>query len=528
MNINIKSIFKQLTHSPKDFPVETFLSIVFFCFAVYYTKHETWSDASILLFFVPLMALTFCLHSVNRWAYVISGFVFVPLMVIDLQPFIMTYGFAFTYVLAAILLVVGNRRMDNKSFAAHVLHVVMQGFFALLISGMLTIAVEAVIASFFYIFGIDNDWHIYQYVLEFIWFVIASQLYCMFIRKDEYKVSEPAHVLQIILNFIFSPAVIVYTVILYAYFIKIVMEWDLPKGGVAWMVMAFVTASLAGCLMQHILTKRYYDWYYSKFGLIAIPPLIMYWIGSVYRINLYSFTESRLYLLLAGLLMTLFVIMLQWRKSRKFQLMALISGVTICLFTYVPYISAKNIGLMCQKKKMHRQMKELNLLDKKTGKLCGNIEIKKIVKDSLLCAKYADAFSSIEYVRTEMGKETFDSIYGNSEYSVYSFMYGKDVVALDDYYRKGAIDLRGFDMLLPSDKYSCEYRNGIVRISNYNSLVLEYPINAEIKKNPQLLDDKDKLLVHSNDSLMLVLNSISIQDSEVIDISYDFILLRKR
>ena len=285
MNAKLKSLWQLLLQSPRRFPFEMALGVVFFIIAVWDLQSSTWNETAtrmesavngdILWFFVPLMALTFWLHRVNHWAYIASSFLFLPLMALDLKPFLWTYGFGFTYVLAGILLIVGNKRMNNRPFAAHALHVVTQLFFGLLITGILNLAVLAIVASFFYIFGIDEPKHLYEHIIQFIWFVLAPQVCCTLIRQNEDEVSEPFKVLRLILNFILSPAVIIYTIILYTYFIKIVFEWDLPKGGVAWMVMAFITATLVGRVAQSILSQRYYDWFYNRFTLIAIPPLIM-------------------------------------------------------------------------------------------------------------------------------------------------------------------------------------------------------------------------------------------------------------
>ena len=307
MKEKLKNILRLLLRSPREFPVEAFMGLAFFAIAAWNTGYAQWDEAlhqmvsgvneDILMLFVPLLVLTFWLHKVNRWAYVVSGFLFLPLMALNLKPFLMTYGFGFTYVLAAILLLVGVKRMDNRSFAAHALHVVTQLFFGLVIAGIITAALYAIFGSFFYIFGIKEPDNFYIYLWEFVWFFIAPQVCCTLITQDEDEVNEPARVLQLILNFILSPAIIIYTVILYAYFIRIVLEWDLPKGGVAWLVMGFVTVAMAGRLMQYVLKQHYYDWFYRNFTWIAIPPLILYWVGSIYRIRLYSFTESRFYLI---------------------------------------------------------------------------------------------------------------------------------------------------------------------------------------------------------------------------------------
>ena len=542
MNTKLKSLMQQLLQSPRRFPVEFALGSVFFVIAVWDSETSVWNETKaqrisavngdILWFFIPLMVLTFWLHRVNRWAYLASFFLFLPLMALDLKPFLLTYGFAFTYVLAGILLIVGNRKMNNRPFAAHALHVVTQMFFGLLITGILNLAVMAIVASFFYIFGIEEPKHLHEHIIEFIWFVLAPQICCTLIRQNEDEVAEPFKVLRLILNFILSPAIIIYTVILYTYFIKIVFQWDLPKGGVAWMVMGFITVALVGRVAQSILSQRYYDWFYNRFTLIAIPPLIMYWIGSIYRVRLYSFTESRFYLMVAGVLMTLFVLMLWKERTRKYQLMALIFGTAIILFTYIPGISAKSIGLSCQKQRLTRLISELKLTDAKTGKLSDEIDIKRIKQDSLLCEQYRDVTSVIGYVQNEIGTDEFKKQYGEWSHSEYNFYFNKSKDPFDDdnwYERKKPVDLGDYSIMLPENKYTCNFGNKKVIVKNNDVVVLEYPINSIIRQDTMLLHHPEKLLTYRNDSLMLVLQSISIEDTVVTDVrSYDFQLFKKQ
>ena len=544
MNTKVKTILQQLLQSPRRFPVELALGVVFFIIAVWDSETREWSEKTaeyvsavngdILWFFVPLMALTFWLHRVNRWAYYASFFLFLPLMALNLKPFLWTFGFAFTYVLAAILLIIGYRKLDNRSFAAHALHVVTQMFFGMLISGILYMAVLAIMSSFFYIFGIDEPKHFYEHIAQFIFFVLAPQVCCTLVRQNEDEVVEPFKILRLILNFILSPAVIIYTVILYTYFIKIVFEWDLPKGGVAWMVMGFITAALIGRIAQSILSQRYYDWFYNRFTLIAIPPLIMYWIGSIYRIRLYSFTESRFYLMVAGVLMTLFVLMLFRERTRRYQLMALIFGAAIILFTYIPGISAKSIGLACQKQRLTELISELKLMDAKTGKLNDEIEdMRRIRQDSLLCEQYKDVTSVIDYVRHEIGTDEFKKQYGEWTHSEYSFTYIEDSVnvnARDNWYiRRKPIELGDYTIMLPQKAYQYNYNDQIVTITQgENNVVLSYPIQKVIRQDTMLLHHPEQLLTYRNDSLMLVLEGICIEDTVVTDVRYYGLQLFKK
>jgi hypothetical protein len=538
MKTKLKSLLQQLLQSPRRFPVEFALGIVFFIIAVWDSETHVWNEKTaqyesavngdVLWLFVPLMALTFWLHRVNRWAYLASFFLFLPLMMLDLKPFLWTYGFGFTYVLAAILLIIGYKRMDNRSFAAHALHVATQLFFGLLISGILYMAVLAITASFFYIFGIDEPQHFYEHIAQFIFFVLAPQVCCTLVRQNEDEVAEPFKILRIILNFILSPAVIIYTVILYTYFIKIAFEWDLPKGGVAWLVMGFITVALIGRVAQSILSQRYYDWFYRWFTLIAIPPLIMYWIGSIYRIRLYSFTESRFYLMVAGVLMTLFVLMLFRKHTRRYQLMALIFGAAIILFTYIPGISAKSIGLACQKQRLTALISELKLADAKTGRLNDDLDMRSIKQDSMMCERYKDITSVISYVRNEIGTKEFEVQYGKWAHSEYSFNYdkanGQSVVSPcrsdNTYIRRRPVELGEYTIMLPQKEFEYNFNDQMIIVTMDKDTVLEYPIQDAIRQDTMLLHHPEQLLTYRNDSLMLVLEGIVIKDTVVTDVRY--------
>ncbi|MBE6271290.1 MAG: DUF4153 domain-containing protein [Prevotella ruminicola] len=543
MNTKLKWLWQLLLQSPRRFPIELALGVAFFVIAVCDAETAVWDDkvarmvsavnGDILSFFVPLMALTFWLHRVNRWAYYASFLLFVPLMALNLQPFLRTYGFAFTYVLAAILLIIGHKPLNNRSFAAHALHVATQLFFGVLISGILNLAVMAICASFFYIFGINEPKHFYAHIAQFIWFVLAPQVCCTLIRQNEDEVKEPFKVLRIILNFILSPAVIIYTVILYTYFVKIVFEWDLPKGGVAWMVMGFITVTLIGRVAQSILSQRYYDWFYRHFTLIAIPPLVMYWIGSIYRIRIYSFTESRFYLMVAGVLMTLFVLMLYRQRTRRYQLMALIFCAAIILFTYIPGISAKSIGLHCQKQRLAELIGELKLTDAKTGKLNDNLDLWGIRHDSVMCERYKDVSSVIKYVRDEVGDKEFEAKYGKWSHSEYSFNYANAKNAdnrnyADTYNRKKPVELGEYTIMLPSKDYKYDYDEHSVIVTHDKDTVLVYPIQNIVSKDTSLLHHPDQLLTYRNDSLMLVLEGICLNDTVVADVRYYGLQLFKK
>ena len=386
-------------------------------------------------------------------------------------------------------------------------------------------AILAITWSFFYIFGIKEPQYFYLYVSEFLGFVVAPLVCVSFVSHDEYEEGETPKILQIIINFILTPAVIIYTVILYAYTLKILFTWDLPKGGVAWMVMGFIVVALAGHLAQYILPRRHYDWFYRNFTWIALPPLVLYWVGTLYRISHYSFTESRVYLLVAGVLMTLFVLMLLWKAQRRYQLMTILAMLAVVVFTYIPGISAKSIGLACQQSRMEKFIDRLQLKDPATGKFHKVFDVEKIRKDSLVCKEYHEAVDVIEYVRNESGRAKFDSIHGNLKLSAYELVYNSPTTSQGRTLYYSADDLpQPIDLGDYNQSYHQNAFDGTtetvagdlvfkLKKDGTSETVLVYNVSRTMRENPQMQENPEQLLVFHNDSLLVVISDLQLTDN---------------
>ena len=135
------------------------------------------------------------------------------------------------------------------------------------------------------------------------------------------------------------------------------------------MVLALAIFAMAGHMFQLLVSKNIYGWFYSHFSWIAIPPLILFWVGTIERITTYSFTASRVYLFISGILMTFYIFFLFSRKIGNYQLMAVVSSICIVILTFIPGISARSIGIHSQKQRLERYISRLDMLDSVTHKL---------------------------------------------------------------------------------------------------------------------------------------------------------------
>ena len=173
-------------------------------------------------------------------------------------------------------------------------------------------------------------------------------LFFMFNQEREEKEESRNRLFEVLLNYVLSPALLIYAVILYLYFIKVAVLWSLPKGAVAYIVVSFVSVTfiLKGC--QVFLTKRYYDWFYKHASFAVLPALVMYWVGACYRINEYGFTEPRVYLLVVGLILTCLAVLFFTKQSGRYLYASCLAIVFLSVVTYIPGITAKDIERISQ------------------------------------------------------------------------------------------------------------------------------------------------------------------------------------
>ena len=175
-------------------------------------------------------------------------------------------------------------------------------------------------------------------------------------------------------------------------------------------------------------------------------------------------------------------------------------------------------------------MSELKLADAKTGKFKQTVDLSAIRQDSLLCEKFQDVCSVVGYVRNAIGSDNFKQQYGEWEHSEYTFQqeYDVDSVVLSDEWmnREHPVDVGDYCILLPSGRYKSKYDGEALTIKNSDGdTILVYPINSIVSKDTTLLHRQEQLMTYHNDSLLLVLKEICINDSSVISINVNDILL---
>ncbi|MCD8270383.1 MAG: DUF4153 domain-containing protein [Parabacteroides sp.] len=351
MKRKIEILVDRLQQAVRLHPVEVLLSVAFSLIGCIYCESSFFYGfvEAPLAYFPVLFLITYTLNGWTaqhkfRFLYYLSALFFIPFLWIEKDK-LWTSTHLVSLAVVQLLYLVSGWKRDNDAFMYVGLRYLRSLFSAGLLAGIAYLLAISIYVSIQYIFEIwqSSDRYFYTEAAFLIFMCGMPLLFLMFMQEKEGKDS-PNRLFEVLLNYVLSPALLICAVILYLYFIKIAILWSLPKGEIAYIVVSFVSATfiLKGC--QVFLTKRYYDWFYRFASLVVLPALMMYWIGTCYRINQYGFTKARVYLVATGLILTTLTLLFFSKKN----------GDDICMLppwlsfflstvTYIPGITAKDI-----------------------------------------------------------------------------------------------------------------------------------------------------------------------------------------
>lgn len=347
MKNRLQEIAYQINAAVKRNPVEVFLSVLFCCIGFYQVNNKTDSLLMVLLYSPVLYMVTYTLNTLckrgwSRFMYYASPLLTIPCLWIKPIHYFPTNLFVSIIVVQLIYLAL-FRFADNEQFMKKTIAYIIALFSAFLLSGVFLGLSFSIIASVQYIFEIWRDSEdMMLYAATISVFAVMPLLFLMFNRDRDIVVTNNK-IFDIMLNYLLSPALLIYTAIIYIYLIKIVALWSLPKGDVAYIVVIFSAMLFLLKGFQTFLGKRNYDWFYNHASLIALPALAMYWAGSLYRINEYGFTEARVYLVVVGLALTGIAMMFLNKRTGKYLYASWLTISLLSVVTYIPGITASSI-----------------------------------------------------------------------------------------------------------------------------------------------------------------------------------------
>lgn len=513
----IKLFILNLLRSPLQYPAETLIGIVFFVLLVLSRTDAgrhllpfSYEPLELLSYFVLQYVLTFCvnrwtLHSRWRWLYWLSALVW-PLLL---------WG-AFSPVpcvaMAVILLALQPSTADNSRFGRNLLNTIIWTALPILVGLLLFGLVAAILATVGSLFHLDLGDRPYFYAFFFVFTLIVPLLSADNVGRRCQDDLSSNTLFHIVVDWILSPALVLYTLILYLYAATIVVRWELPEGGIGWMTSIFLALSLLCYAVQGALGKRHFDWYYRFLPLISVVPLLLLWVGIARRVSEYGLTESRIYLLALAVSTTAAMVLLAIPRTRRHQLTTTLAAIIMLLITFIPGVTARDIAIRQQSARLWSLIPYVTV----DGHFPESIDYVALRQDSVLRQQMLAANDCISYLKDEDAFDAFETQFGSWNLLVWEVRPVDDEEYIEStsmqltVKRSRRYDVGDYRYLLTIPSHYCHMENDApLRVKDGKGrLLLEYPIRQEAER--MLASDgkidSDKLLVAQNDSILVVLN----------------------
>ena len=262
------------------------------------------------------------------------------------------------------------------------------------------------------LFGVDTS-DIMEWAARFCFIVLLAPI---FISIDENRQTDGhSRTVEAILNWVMSPALIIYTLVLYAYSIKIAASWTLPDGQVAPMNLTFFIILFICRTYRKIQEKKPFEWFYRYSWIVSIPLFILFWTGTIRRFADYGCTSARYYLFLSGIIL-MFLIIRKERKSPSafYHYFCVALSALFLISIACPGINHKAISMFSQRHIVAREAARLGILDADGRFADGTYEC----RDSLEAMSYRKIYQALLFM-DNMDKNSIGKSFGIDKPDVY-------------------------------------------------------------------------------------------------------------
>lgn len=261
-------------------------------------------------------------------------------------------------------------------------------FLTAVFTGVLIGGVELAILAVDKLFDFNFDGYYYSRTFYFLSIFGSCFIFLLFNDKGLQNLEKDANypqILKFFTQYILIPLLLIYAVILYLYGAKILINWELPRGWVSYLVLAYSVVGILGLLLVHPLkdnsSKSWVKVFSKMFYYTLIPLIILLFTAIFTRILQYGYTEPRYFVLLLAVWLSSVVFYFVFAKNTTIKFIP-VSLFLIGFFALTcPYFNAFSVAKRSQKTELMITLKVNNLL--KQGKISFSTKIKSDVADEI-------------------------------------------------------------------------------------------------------------------------------------------------
>jgi len=172
--------------------------------------------------------------------------------------------------------------------------------------------------------------------------------------------------LKVFTKYVLIPLVFIYLTILYAYTVKIIIEQQLPKGWVSFLILCYSVLGILSLLLvypiQNFTGEKWIKQYARYFYFALFPLIILLFVAIFERIFQYGITEPRYFLIVLALWLTAISIYMLQNKNHNIKIIPISLCLIAFLSSFGPW-SAFSVSRANQLYRFEKLLEKNNLLE---------------------------------------------------------------------------------------------------------------------------------------------------------------------
>lgn len=302
--------------------------------------------------------------------------------------------------------------------------------------------VAAILFTITTLFNVEFSYSFYSHFYTSLGIFTQPLFFLVFQQRQAKSEMTLNRIFEILVNFVLAPALMIFTVLLYAYVVQIIFEGVLPKGMLANITLPYLLGGLGVYALRSICAKARWETFFKFYPYLAIVPIVLLWLAIDRRISAYAWTEQRIYLVALATAITIAYAILTVPKIRQYRLISAVVILAIFAMTWV--VKPQEIAYQSQTERFEQLLTKLNLSDS-SGKIRDDVDfverLENMPKSELKDWKELDSVSDYLLYSIELDSSVEDAYQERRE--VFQKQYGeksKELLKVDIYRDEIRID----------------------------------------------------------------------------------------
>lgn len=420
---SLEQIWESLVRTFKRFPFAVVAALIGTGISIYSIKENINDDwmrkalmiASLSVFFFTALALgTETIKKISREFVMGAG-----VMLIILYYFLLPENLDFTgemvlvrhifLCLASFIAIIWapfwQKKVKNETIWEWVRQIIMNLVQTVFFGIVIFAGIAAALFALKSLFGLETDGKTYFQLWVAIVGTFGPLHFLSNLDKNPRNLKTPKPIptfMKVLTKYILTPLAIGYFLILYTYTFKVLLTWEWPKNLLSWLVIGFsVVAVLAYFLWTPFWKEKIFAKYHRLFWWGLLPQIAMLFIAIGWRIQVYSWTENRYFVVILGLWLLGISIYFLINKKATFKSI-FVALTAIILISQLGPLSGYSVGERAQKGRLINLLKSAHILQ--NGEIIpAKIELNKQIR--------YDISDTIDYLVSRHGKESVRKIF---------------------------------------------------------------------------------------------------------------------